>query len=312
VRSPASREYAPSSSRTRTLARRRRRTTRATASRLSSSVGLNRTPSTASHTSAGVSPSRISEVVECARSVVDAQGEELHPQLLGALAAVQAPQLTHAHCAVTFRLPRVRARDLGFDHEVRGDAFEIGVGRRRTFPERFPIAPGTLADVERAIGLYPGPGRLAPPAQARAAKRSCRARQSASRDAHDIVEDGRQVLMQARRRHQDDDPAHRVQTHPTELVVPVERRKLDDGFRVGAKDVNRGTQRSRLHRARRVHGESSAAGRRILSAGTRERFQERFCFRRKAISAPMVSEASQCAPCAVSSMGAIRSSSGES
>ena len=42
------------------------------------------------------------------------------------------------------------------------------------------------------------------------------------------------------------------------------------------------------------------------------RRQERFCFRRKAISVPMVSEASQCAPCAVSSMGAMRSSSGDS
>jgi len=33
--------------------------------------------------------------------------------------------------------------------------------------------------------------------------------------------------------------------------------------------------------------------------------QERFCFKRKAISASMDSEASQCAPWAISSIGAI-------
>ena len=72
--------------------------------------------------------------VECARSVAGAQGEELHPQLLGALAPVQAPQLAHTHITVAFRLPGIRARDLGFDQEVRGGAFEIGIGRRPLLP----------------------------------------------------------------------------------------------------------------------------------------------------------------------------------
>ena len=49
--------YVASSSRTRTLARCRRRTTRATASVRSVKVRPKRTPSTASHTSSGVSPS---------------------------------------------------------------------------------------------------------------------------------------------------------------------------------------------------------------------------------------------------------------
>ena len=41
---------------------------------------------------------------------------------------------------------------------------------RLSFPERLSTGRGALADVERAIGLHPGPGRLAPPAPARAAK----------------------------------------------------------------------------------------------------------------------------------------------
>ena len=93
---------------------------------------------------------------------------------------------------------------------------------RRSFLERLSIGPGTLADVERAIGLHPGPGRFVPPPQARAAKLPRGACQSASRNVNDVVEDGRQVLVQARRRHQGDDPAHRVEAHPAELAVPVD------------------------------------------------------------------------------------------
>ena len=71
--------------------------------------------------------------------------------------------------------------------------------------------------------------------------------------------------MGVRRRHQRDQPAHGIQADPAEVAVPVDGRKLRDGFGIGTDDMDGGTERPRvhggaLHCSRIVHRPVTPAG----------------------------------------------------
>ena len=60
--------------------------------------------------------------------------------------------------------------------------------------------------------------------------------------------------MQARGRHQGDEPAHRVEADAPEMPVPVDGGELLDGLCVGPKDVDGGAERPDVHGGAVVHG----------------------------------------------------------
>ena len=187
------------------------------------------------------------------------QGEELHAQVAGALAAVQAPELPHAQVAVAGDLPFVGVRDLGLDHEIGRRALEERLRRLLTLRQRGPIAPRALADVEGAVRFHAGPRGVAGPAQARAAQAPRGTRDRAARRVHDVVENDGQVVVEARRRHQRDEPAHGVEADPAERTVPVDGRELGDRPGVRAQDVNGRAERPDVPRGGIVHAGNSAA-----------------------------------------------------
>ena len=105
-----------------------------------------------------------------------------------------------------------------------------------------------LADIERAVGLHTGAGRRARFAKAGSEQPLDRATEGAGGDVHDVVENRRKLVVEARRRHQGDEPACRVEADTPERTGPVDGRELRDGPGVGAKDVDRGAERPRVHR----------------------------------------------------------------
>ena len=110
---------------------------------------------------------------------------------------MQTPQLPYPHLAVTFGLAFVGVRDLDLDDQIGRGTFDEGVEGRVPFGEGREVVPGPLADVERAIGLHPRAGRLAPTPKPGAADALHGAGDDASRDFHDVAEDPGQVAMEA-------------------------------------------------------------------------------------------------------------------
>ena len=245
-------EYVASSSRTRALSRWRRRTIAETVSIRSWAVSPRRTFSTASHTSSGVSPSSTRETAS-SRRAPGSKGEDIHLELVGTLAAAQTPELPYPQISVAFDPALVEARDLGFDDQIGGDSDHEIVGGRDPFAKSGEVALGPLADVERTVGLHPRTRRLAPSAKSGVADSAHRARERASRYVHDLVDELRQVFMQARRGHQGDDPKHRVEPDPAEVPVPVHRRERGDGVGVGPENVNGGAERPGVRGGGVVH-----------------------------------------------------------
>ena len=145
-------------------------------------------------------------------------------------------------------------RDLDLHHQIGRSPFDEGEGGCISFGAGRVEASGALADVERAVGLHPGAGRLAPPAKPGAADTLHGAGDGAPRSLHDVVENPGQVFMGERGRHQGDDPAHGVEADPAEAPVPVDGGELGDGAGVGAQDVDGGAEGAGVHGGGGAHG----------------------------------------------------------
>ena len=189
------------------------------------------------------------------RRRVRPQGEKVDPQLPRALASPQPPQLPHAELSVASDLALVDAGDLDLHRQVRAHPLHEGVGGGFSLHERRPIRFRAFADVERAVGLQPGIGRVAAPAEAGGADALRRAAERIRGEVHEVLDDPGQIVMEARRGHQGDEAAHWVEGHPAEMAVPVDGGELGDGAGVGPQDVDGGAERPLVHGGgRSVHG----------------------------------------------------------
>ena len=162
-------------------------------------LGLSRTPSTASHTSSGVSPGRTSEAARLRGALPGLRARNSARQLPRAPAAVQPPQLPYLHLPVALGLARVGARDFDLDHQIGRGVLDEGFGAASPpFGQGREIASGALADVERAVWLHPCAGRLASPAKSGTAEPLRRTGEGTPRGVHDVIEDLGQVLVEVR------------------------------------------------------------------------------------------------------------------
>ena len=245
--------YDSASSRTRALIRWRRRTIAETASVRSVRVSPNRTFSTASHTSSGVSPSSTREAASRRGGPPETEREQVHPQLVGALAPVQPPQLPHPEVAVAPDLALVEARDLGLHHQVGRGTLDERHHRRVSFATGGEVASRPFTDVERAVGLHPRAGWLTRAAEAQGPQPLHRIGDSASRRVDDAVDKLGQVFVLVRGGHQGDDAQHRVEPYPAEVSGPIDHRERADRIGIGTEDVKGGAERSRVHRGAFVH-----------------------------------------------------------
>ena len=155
-------------------------------------------------------------------------------------------------------------RDLDLDHQVGSGAFDEGVGCLHPFGESRAKVPGVLAEIERAVGLHPRAGRIAPPPKTGAAQHFHRTGEIFARDIHDVVEVVGQLLMGERGRHQGDEPACRVDADLAEVPVPVDCGQRGNGLGVGVQDVESGAEGSGVRRGRLLHGGCSSRYRRDL------------------------------------------------
>ena len=265
--------YGAASSRTRRLLRWRRRTIRATASIRSFTVRLSRIGSTASRTSAGARPSRTSDAARSLGGAFRPQSEKVDSNFLRALASPQPPQLPHSKLSVAFDLALVDAGDFDLHRQIRAHPLHEGVGGGLSLHERRPIRFRAFADVERAVGLQPGIGGVPVPPEAGGADALRRPAERTRGEVHEVLDDPGQIVMEARRGHQGDEAAHRVEGHPAEMAVPVDGGEGGDGFGVGPKNVEGGAERPLDHGGRSVHGGCASgvnqrAGRREPTAGS--------------------------------------------
>ena len=124
--------------------------------------------------------------------------------------------------------------DLDLDHQVGSDTFDEGLDGRLPAITGRVISVRALTDVERAVRLHPGAGRVTLPSKPETAELLHRPGEGATGGIHDVVEYRGEIFMGMRRRHQSDEPAHRVEADPSEVAVPVDGGKLGDGCGVRA------------------------------------------------------------------------------
>ena len=134
-------------------------------------------------------------------------------------------------------------RDFDLDHEIGRRTFEEAVGCGFSSDEGCPIGSGPFADVERAVRLQPGAGRVVPSTRRRVVRSPHRrAGHGARRGIDDVIENPREVVVKPRGSHQNDEPAHGIEADPTEPPIPVDDSQRGHGSGVGAQDVDAGPQ----------------------------------------------------------------------
>ena len=240
--------YGVSASRTRTLARCRRRTMLATVSVRSSRVTLSRTPG---HGLADIVGREASENVGGSKRLRGRSGtesEELRARNAGTCRVLQQPEFPHAQIGVALDLALIGARDLDLHHQIGCVFVEERIGGFLPGGERRAIGPGPFTDVERAVRFHARAGREARLSKTRGKEPLHRAGERARGNVHDVIEDPGQLLVEPRRGHQGDEAEHRVEVDAAERAVPVEGGELDHGLRVGAQDMDRGAERPGAHR----------------------------------------------------------------